>query len=734
MTKLLIRLFIRDPANIQDRTVRTAYGNLACMVGIVCNVLLFAGKFTVGTLFGSMAIAADALNNLSDASSNVVSLVGFRLGSKPADDEHPYGHARYEYLAGLAVSVMILVIGIELLKESFLKVLHPTPVTLSALTIAVLVVSILVKLWMSSFNRSVGSRIKSETLMATAADARNDVVTTAAVLAATILAHLTGIDRIDGLMGVGVALFILWSGVGLVRDTISPLLGAAPDPELIDYIEKKALSYPAGGTPHGGKMKLKLYHAAAAAAMALSVMLLTACGSPKQADPLPIIKLRTVGSSSEAACQRIGEALSELTAEKFEFTVEISQQSTTNYNAELERELLLGKEPDVFCYTDAENMFSLAADGTTEPLDDWLEEFPTLKEAVSQDRWNCMRYDGKLIAVPGNNPSAVAIGFEARTDVLDELGIDAASIHTMDDMHALLLAAKQQNPSSVPLVPHFGQTLMMLDCDPLNNGLGVLLHNTGTEVVNLYDTPEYEELCNQMHQWYTEGLILKDAPLINAPNTRLMQMYGGVAFSHRVAEQNVVSVTRSTKQRLTSITLGSKLQNTSVLNIGWCISSRSEHKREGMQLLQYLYTDREAADLLLYGVEGVDYRRLDVDHVTNIDELPANEWSTVHWGQPNCQAASTWVNADGTEVGYTGPTDVITSEAYGFTYTPKIELRPTVNSCLEIVRKYNNALLSGYLDPEEALPLFRSELRAAGIDKVMADKQYQLERWKAKNS
>ena len=244
MTKLLIRLFIRDPANIQDRTVRTAYGNLACMVGIVCNVLLFAGKFTVGTLFGSMAIAADALNNLSDASSNVVSLVGFRLGSKPADDEHPYGHARYEYLAGLAVSVMILVIGIELLKESFLKVLHPTPVTLSALTIAVLVVSILVKLWMSSFNRSVGSRIKSETLMATAADARNDVVTTAAVLAATILAHLTGIDRIDGLMGVGVALFILWSGIGLAKDTISPLLGEGADPELREKIVDKLRENP----------------------------------------------------------------------------------------------------------------------------------------------------------------------------------------------------------------------------------------------------------------------------------------------------------------------------------------------------------------------------------------------------------------------------------------------------------------------------------------------------------
>ena len=223
--------------------MRTAYGNLAGAVGIACNALLCAAKLLVGTLFGSISVTADAVNNLSDASSSIITLVGFKLSAKPADKEHPYGHARIEYLAGLAVSVMILVIGIELLKESFLKVLHPTPVTLSALTIAVLVVSILVKLWMSSFNRSVGSRIKSETLMATAADARNDVVTTAAVLAATILAHLTGIDRIDGLMGVGVALFILWSGVGLVRDTISPLLGEPASEELVQSISRLILSH-----------------------------------------------------------------------------------------------------------------------------------------------------------------------------------------------------------------------------------------------------------------------------------------------------------------------------------------------------------------------------------------------------------------------------------------------------------------------------------------------------------
>ena len=170
--------------------------------------------------------------------------MGFKLGARPADSQHPYGHARYEYLAGLAVSVMILVIGVELLKESFGKVLHPTPVQFGWLPAAVLLASILVKLWMSLLNRRIGRTIHSETLIATAADARNDVVATGAVLIAAVLTHLTGIDRIDGVMGLGVAVFILYSGIQMVRDTIDPILGAAPDPELVEAIEKKALGYP----------------------------------------------------------------------------------------------------------------------------------------------------------------------------------------------------------------------------------------------------------------------------------------------------------------------------------------------------------------------------------------------------------------------------------------------------------------------------------------------------------
>ena len=244
MTQFLIRCFIKRPDDVKDAAVRTAYGNLASLVGMACNILLCIGKLLAGTLFGSIAIMADALNNLSDASSNVVSLIGFRLAAKAPDAEHPYGHARYEYLAGLVVSVTILAIGLSLLKESALKVLHPTPVAFSWLSIGVLAASILVKLWMSGFNRAVGKKINSETLMATAADSRNDVLTTGAVLLSTILCSLTGYGIIDGIMGVGVAAFIIWSGWGLVMDTLSPLLGESPSPELVEHIERTVMSYP----------------------------------------------------------------------------------------------------------------------------------------------------------------------------------------------------------------------------------------------------------------------------------------------------------------------------------------------------------------------------------------------------------------------------------------------------------------------------------------------------------
>ena len=243
MTEFLLKHFVKGYPDTSSPAVRTRCGNLAGTVGIVCNVLLCAGKFLAGFLSGSLAISADAVNNLSDASSSVIALLGFRIAAKPADDEHPYGHGRTEYLAGLAVSVMILLIGLELVKTSVGKIMAPEPIQAGLVPLAVLVVSILVKLWMAAFNRQVGKQIGSSVLEATAADSRNDVIATSAVLVATLAQMIFG-WQLDGWIGLAVAAFILYSGWGLVKEAIAPLLGQAPDPEIVRHILEVTRSYP----------------------------------------------------------------------------------------------------------------------------------------------------------------------------------------------------------------------------------------------------------------------------------------------------------------------------------------------------------------------------------------------------------------------------------------------------------------------------------------------------------
>ena len=248
MTNLLLRLFVRDADNTDSPKVRAAIGTMSGLVGIVCNLLLFAFKLLVGTLTSSVSITADAMNNLSDASGSIVTFIGFRVADKPADAHHPYGHARAEYLSGLGVAALILVIGIELVKTSVKKIFAPTPVEFTAVAAVVLLASIALKFWMNLFNRSLAKRIDSTALMATAADSRNDCITTGAVLIAAVVEKLTHVP-VDGWIGLGVALFILYSGLNLAKDTISPLLGENADPELrekiVDYIvsQPKVLGY-----------------------------------------------------------------------------------------------------------------------------------------------------------------------------------------------------------------------------------------------------------------------------------------------------------------------------------------------------------------------------------------------------------------------------------------------------------------------------------------------------------
>ena len=239
----LVRLFIKDCDNVTDPAVRERYGILSGAVGIVLNLLLSAGKLFAGLMTGSISITADAFNNLSDAGSSVVTLVGFKLAGQKADDGHPFGHGRMEYLAGLLVSLMILLVGVELGRSSIGKILHPEAVDFSLVSTGILAASILVKLWMGQFNRGLGRKIGSAAMAATAADSLSDAVATAAVLAGTLVNRFAHVN-IDGWVGLAVAVFILRAGWGAAKDTINPLLGESPDPELVKQLRDLVLSHP----------------------------------------------------------------------------------------------------------------------------------------------------------------------------------------------------------------------------------------------------------------------------------------------------------------------------------------------------------------------------------------------------------------------------------------------------------------------------------------------------------
>ena len=240
MTEFLLRHFAEGKGN--EAAVHAATGKLAGVVGIACNALLFLGKLAAGLLTGSVSIVADAMNNLSDASSAAVTFWGFRMAQRPADAHHPYGHARYEYVSGFVVATLILAIGLELAKSSVERILHPEPMIFSAAVVIVLLCAIAAKIWMSVFYRRLGKRIRSATLMATSADSRNDVIASAAVLAGALVSRFSGVN-IDGWMGLTVALFILYSGVGIAKETISPLLGRQVDQALLEAIRELILRH-----------------------------------------------------------------------------------------------------------------------------------------------------------------------------------------------------------------------------------------------------------------------------------------------------------------------------------------------------------------------------------------------------------------------------------------------------------------------------------------------------------
>ncbi|SFB17990.1 cation diffusion facilitator family transporter [Clostridium frigidicarnis] len=242
LSKLIIKTFIKDRDSISNEKTRTSYGIVAGVVGIIINALLFIIKLSLGLILGSIAVTADAFNNLSDAASSIITILGFKLANMPADEEHPFGHGRFEYISAMIVSFMVILVGLQFIKSSVGRILSPTPVTFEIISFILILVSILFKIWLSKFNGLIGKKINSAALKAASIDALGDVITSSCVALSLVSSNFTTLP-IDGYAGVLVSLMILYSGFGLVKDTLNPLLGEAPDPELVENIKSSVLNY-----------------------------------------------------------------------------------------------------------------------------------------------------------------------------------------------------------------------------------------------------------------------------------------------------------------------------------------------------------------------------------------------------------------------------------------------------------------------------------------------------------
>ena len=242
MTELLVKTFVKDYQNTEEAKVRTAYGVLASLVGIVCNLLLFGGKLAVGLVLHSVSVMADAFNNLSDAASSVIGFIGVKMAEKPADEEHPFGHGRIEYIAALIVSFLVIEVGFTFFKNAIAKIRTPEELSFNLISMGILLASVAVKLWLSFFNKKLGKRIYSTVMQATATDALGDVVTTLATMGSILFFYFTKIN-IDGYVGLAVSLLVMWAGVGIAKDTLEPLIGQSVDPKLYREISEFVESY-----------------------------------------------------------------------------------------------------------------------------------------------------------------------------------------------------------------------------------------------------------------------------------------------------------------------------------------------------------------------------------------------------------------------------------------------------------------------------------------------------------
>lgn len=450
----------------------------------------------------------------------------------------------------------------------------------------------------------------------------------------------------------------------------------------------------------------------------------TANTSPEDAITLRIL---SVGSSNEAACQRISRALSQITLEQLGFSVELSQVPLANYDSFLSAQFLNGNEPDLFCFTSTQTFLRYAQEGHLSVLDSYITVSSPLRHNKNSEIWQYVKINEKTYAVPSNNSLNYCLGFCARKDIVEEMGVDPNQITDWDSLYHVLLQVKQEYPEMMPVVPHNRVILPSIGQDPLGDDLGVLMHNQGSCVENLYASEDYKEACHRMYQWQQEGLILPQAFSCEYASGHTMRLYNGFGFFANINSERLAARICAYGEALVLFPMSESIANSSSINSGWCISSDSPYKEEAVSLLELLYTNQSVSDLCIYGEENVDYKRLSANTVTRPDTPPDSIWEYVSWAWPNRQIASRWVLDDSSEIAVPDY-GAVRSPAMGFVFDSKNVLTQC-NHCLSIVAKYDNALLCGYLNPDDALPQFLKELEDAGINQIIAEKQKQLDAW-----
>jgi putative aldouronate transport system substrate-binding protein len=472
------------------------------------------------------------------------------------------------------------------------------------------------------------------------------------------------------------------------------------------------------------------------AAVTAAALLLNGCagktvsGNPADGEkPAKEVTLNVLaaGISDAEACRRISELVSQKTRKELGFAVNIEQTDYLSYNETLSRKILLGNEPDLFCCVGTQFLLQCIDEKYVNSLGDNIDDYWGITRYSPNEVWSCVSIDGQIYAVPANNGLNYSIGFLARADIMQALGEDPAAISSWDGLYALLKKVKQYYPEMVPVVSSYGQVHETFGEDPLGDDLGVLIHNSGNRVENLYSSGEYLGLCKRMHQWNEEGLIQGNDAVTQDSGEKMMQIYNGFGFFTRLNDKNVLSAIRSSGLDLVPIYLGEPIANSSSINFVWCISSDSQYKRQAMKFLELMYSDHETADLCIFGEQDTDYKRIDKDTVTGIQPVPEHAWSAATWAWPNRNVASSWKL---TGQSYVTPPEkgAKRSPAMGFLFNSE-PVQAAVNRCRTVTEKYGRVLTNGYLDPDEALPRFLNELEEAGINDVITEKQKQLDQW-----